>query len=307
MKKAKFTLNAIVLALALLIVQGAAFGQQSKDENSSFARYWYLTLNGGISQFWGDVQDQNPMEKLSEDKFSGGISLGHQLSPLFGLRGNLQYGGLYSTLKAPSPQQEMEASTVLDYSLQATLSLVNLFADYKEDRKLDIYGFAGVGFSNWESEYRVKPNGAVLGQSGGTSASNGPMELTTEGFIPFGAGISYKLSDVVSLGLEQTWKGVNSDMLDAKEGGYDYDVYSNSSLNLSFNLGQFGGLGKMVRNFDQVGLNAQPSVMERHGDEVKVKVTGQIPESYFSSKAAMKLTPKLNYNGKTKVLEPIFL
>jgi tetratricopeptide (TPR) repeat protein/opacity protein-like surface antigen len=308
MKNSKFTLNAIVLMLAFLMIQGSAYSQETdKDQNNAFARYWYLTLNGGISQFWGDVQDQNPLEKLSEDKFTGGLTIGHQLSPVFGLRGNAQYGGLYSTLKSSSPQQEMEASTVFDYSLQGTVSLINLLTDYKEDRKLDLYGFAGLGFSNWETEWREKPSGTLLGSHGGVSASNGPMELTTEAVIPFGGGISYKLSDGISLGLEQVWKGVNSDFLDAKTGGFDYDIYTNSTLNLTFNLGQFGGFGKMVRDFEQVGFDAEPAVMERHGDDVKVTVSGQIPENYFSSKAAMKLTPKMNYNGKSKVLSPVFL
>lgn len=308
MEKTKFTLNAFILAFALILIQGNAFGQEAdKNKTDSFARYWYVTLNGGFTQFWGDVQDQNTFEKFSEDKFTGGISLGHQLSPVFGLRGNLQYGQLYSTLKGPSPQQEMEANTVLDYSLQATLSLINLVSDYNSDRKLDLYGFAGVGFSNWESEWRIKPNGSVLGQNGGTDASNGPMELTTEAFIPAGIGASYKISDGFSLGLEHVWKGVNSDLLDVKEGGFDYDIYTNSTLNLTFNLGQFGGLGKMVRNFENVDIAATPSVMERHGNKVDVTVSGQIPENYFSSKAAMKLSPIIKYNGKSKVLEPIFL
>ncbi|MGM0566441.1 MAG: tetratricopeptide repeat protein, partial [Bacteroidota bacterium] len=94
---------------------------------------------------------------------------------------------------------------------------------------------------------------------------------------------------------------------DAKEGGFDYDIYTNSTLNLTFNLGQFGGLGKMVRNFENVDIAATPAVMERHGNKVDVTVSGQIPEKYFSSKAAMKLSPIVKYNGKSKVLEPIFL
>lgn len=309
MKKAKFTLNAIVLAIAFLLIQGTTFGQDAKeDESSSFARYWYINLNGGLAQFWGDVQDQNPFEKYSEDKFTGGIHLGRQLSPVFGLRGNLQYGGLYSTLTKASPQEEMEATPVFDYSLQGTISLVNLFANYKADRKYDIYGFAGIGFSNWETEHRYKPSGQIISDNGGEPSTNGPLELTSEAVVPIGGGISFQLSDALSLGLEQSWKTVNSDILDAKQGGFEYDMYSETMLTLGLNLNAaFGGYGKMVRDFEKVGFDAEPAVMERHGDQVKVKVSGEIPENYFSSKAALKLTPKVKYDGKTKVLDPIFL
>lgn len=315
MKKAKITLNAFALALAILLIQGAAFAQDTKSsESSSFSKYWYLNLNGGINQFWGDVQDQTPFEKYWFDskKLTGGITLGHQLSPIFGVRGNLSYGGVYSVVDAlgePIRYQEMEAKPLMDYSIQGTLSLSNLIGGYK-DRKTDIYGFAGIGFSNWETtlkENYTALDNVIATNGGNEEASNGPLNLTTEAFIPAGIGISYKISDAVSLGIEQAVKTVNSDLLDAKKGGFDYDMYSSTTVHFGLNLSELGGYGKMVRNFGQVGLDAQPSVMERHGDEVKVKVTGQIPEDYFSSKAAMKLIPKLNYNGKTKVLEPIFL
>ncbi|MCF8230761.1 MAG: tetratricopeptide repeat protein [Bacteroidales bacterium] len=309
MKKSSFTIKGTATVIMLLLMPILFFGQnQGNNKSNSFARHWYISLNGGISQFWGDVQDQNPFEKISEDKFMGGLAIGHQFSPVFGLRGNVQYGSLYSTkYKDISPDYEMEASPLLDYSLQATVSLVNLFSDYNPDRKLDLYGFAGLGFSNWETEWRNKNTGQVLGSNGGVDASSGLFGLTTEGYIPVGAGLSYKLNDTFTLGLEQLWNGVNTDILDAQEGGFDYDIYSNTRLNLKMNVGQFGGLGKMVRNFDQVDYDVKPEVVERHGDEVKFTLSGNIPENYFSSKAAMKIRPKVVYNDEAKELEPVFL
>lgn len=314
MKKTNFTVKGVVLFLVFVFLQSSVFAQEKEtkeDKNTNFSKYWYLTLNGGISQFWGDIQDQNAFEKSYFDakKLTGGITLGRQFTPLFGLRGNFQYGGLYSTYKndPARPLHEMEASPMFDYSLQGTLSLSNLLAGYNADRKLDIYGFLGIGFANWQTEWREMGTGTVYGSNGGEN-SNGFMEMTTEAVVPTGLGIQYKVSDAVYVGVENAWKIVNSDLLDAKEGGdSDYDMYSQTTINLGVNLNELGGLGKMIRNFDQVGMNANPEMMERHGDDVKVRVAGTIPEKYFNSKAAMKLSPKLTYNGKTKVLSPIFL
>jgi tetratricopeptide (TPR) repeat protein len=199
----------------------------------------------------------------------------------------------------------MEADKMFDYSLQATFSFVNMLAQYKEDRNFDVYGLIGAGLSNWESEWRVKPNGPVLGASGGTSASNGPLEMTTEGFMPVGLGLSYKITDGLSLTFEEIWKPVNSDMLDVKTGGLEYDTYSTSTLGLSYNLGELGGFGKMVKNYHTVSYTAEPAVMERHGDKVEITLNGNFPEDYFSKKAAMKITPKLVYGQQTKTLEPV--
>ena len=309
MKKSNFTIKGTAMILMLLLVPVLFYGQDNnKEQSTSFSRHWYISLNGGISQFWGDVQTQQPWEKISDDKFMGGIAIGHQFSPVLGLRGNVQYGSVYSLKENEAAvDYEMEASPLLDYSIQATVSLVNLFSDYNPERKLDFYGFAGLGFSNWETEWRNKNTGGVNGHNGNEEGTDGLFNLTTEGYIPAGAGLSYKLNDTFTLGLEQLWNGVNTDILDAKAGGFDYDIYSNTRLNLKINVGQFGGLGKMVRNFDQVDYNVEPEVVERHGDKVEFTFSGNIPENYFSSNAAMKLKPKVVYQEESKGLEPVFL
>ncbi|MDZ7776731.1 MAG: hypothetical protein U5L09_14570 [Bacteroidales bacterium] len=74
---------------------------------------------------------------------------------------------------------------IFDYSLQARISFINLFADYNPYRTVDFYGLAGVGMSNWES-HLMDVNDNVIGQSGGVDV--GMIDMTTEGFIPVGAG-----------------------------------------------------------------------------------------------------------------------
>jgi len=304
MKKWKFTVKLKSLILLLVLTPILLSAQsQSKDESQSFDSHWYISLNGGISQFWGEVSGQGFFERIPNDKFMGGAALGYQISPVFGLRGNFQYGSIYSEkaslVQVPGSgwtQLEMEASPMMDYSIQGTMSLINLFSEYNPEQVFDLYLLAGVGLSMWESDLINQDNGAIVNSAD-----------VSEGYIPAGAGISFNLSRSVNLGLEQVFNVVNGDMVDAKTDGSDNDIYSNTRLNLTFKFGQGDDLKQMTENFDRVNFYAKPRVFERHGNRVKFTFNGEIPEDYFGDNAAMKVSPKVTYQGKTRVLEPVFL
>ncbi len=304
MEKRIFTFKQKLLLLLFISSPLFLFSQgQGQDKSQAFDPHWYISLNGGISQFWGEVSGQGFFERIPNDKFMGGAAVGYQLSPVFGLRGNFQYGSIYSEkaslVQVPGSgwtQLEMEASPMIDYSIQGTLSLINLFSTYKSERIFDLYMIAGVGLSMWESELINQDNGSIVNSAD-----------VSEGYVPAGAGISFNLSRSVNLGLEQVFNVVNGDMVDAKTDGSDNDIYSNTRLNLTFKFGQGDDLKDMAENFDQVNYYVKPRVFQRHGDRVRFTFSGDIPEDYFSEKTAMKISPKLTYKGKSTVLKPVFL
>lgn len=295
MKKWTFTLKPKSFVLALIIIPIFVSAQNQSPENSrNFDPHWYISLNGGISQFWGDVSGKGFFERIPDDKLMGGAAIGHQFTPVFGLRGNFQYGSLYSEKEEATTLSTMETDPLIDFSLQSTFSFFNLFADYEPERKFDIYGILGLGLTQWDTE--LKSNGSNAGNSDASAA-----------YVPAGAGISYDFTNTFSIGMEQLWNAANSDMIDVTKGGFDYDIYSNTRLNLTLKFGQGDDLKQMTENFDQVNYYAKPRVFERHGNRVKFTFNGDIPEDYFSDKAAMKISPKVTYQEKTTVLEPIFL
>lgn len=294
-------LKAITVFSFIMLLPIVFYGQSSNNTSKKFSSHWYMSGSVGINQFYGDIQDLNFLDKLSDDKIGFGLNVGHQFTPVFGLRGNMRYGSLYS--QNESKNLEMEAPKLFEYNLSGTISLINLLSEYNADRKLDVYGMAGIGLINWETELRNSNTGTKLGGNG--TAGNGPSELTTEGYIPVGLGVSYKLNNNWSVALEQTWNGINSDILDAAEGGFDYDISTSTSLNVVYNLGSFNGIGSMVRDYEEVTFEVIPEVLERHGDKVKVTVKGQFPEKYFNKKAAMKFTPVMKFNDKSKTLKSI--
>ncbi len=313
--KSKFKFLGLFLVLTIL-VQGFSFGQDTNKEvkrikKSSFCKYWYASLNGGIAMFWGDVQDRTFMEKLEKEdlNLTGGITIGHQIHPIWGYRGNFQ---IIDNLRSvwESQNQELESKMLFDYSLQGTMSILNLIRK-NPDRRVDIYGFLGIGFSNWKSVRKSTITGQVLETHGDhETGSRGPLKYTSELVMPFGFGVSVRLTRNFAIGVEQTWKIVNSDYLDAKDSGdASRDYYTNTTANLTWQFRNCdGNIKKMVKNFDQVTIDGDPEILERHGNKIDVTVKGNIPEDYFSSKAAMKVVPKLVYgNGKVKYLDPIYL
>jgi Flp pilus assembly protein TadD len=65
------------------------------------------------------------------------------------------------------------------------------------------------------------------------------------------------------------------------------------------------GLGKMVKNADQVTYKVVPNPLELHGEEVSFVIEGKYPAKFFNKKAAVSVTPTLVYNGKEKELKTV--
>ncbi|MDZ7741450.1 MAG: hypothetical protein U5Q03_06810 [Bacteroidota bacterium] len=133
-----------------------------------------------------------------------------------------------------APANLMFDAKVFEYNLHVYLDFTNLFAGFNPNRLLSIYGLAGVGFSNWESELKDYNTGKVLRRSGFTGS--GPHGRTTELVFPVGMGLRFNLNDSWGLNLESTLHGANSDMVDASKGGFRYDVYNYSMLGLTYNF-----------------------------------------------------------------------
>nr|MBA3900503.1 hypothetical protein [Bacteroidota bacterium] len=58
-----------------------------------------------------------------------------------------------------------------------------------------------------------------------------------------------------------------------------------------------GGLGKMVKNANQITYEVTPKPLEMHGDSVAVVIKGTYPAKFFNKKAQLSVTPVLTYAG----------
>lgn len=67
-------------------------------------------------------------------------------------------------------------------------------------------------------------------------------------------------------------------------------------------------LAKMEKNAKTVTYKAAPDPLEMHGDSVSVVISGKVPAKYLAKKAAIKVTPIFEVEGKVvKTLDPFVL
>ncbi|HET6243516.1 MAG: OmpA family protein [Bacteroidetes bacterium] len=66
-----------------------------------------------------------------------------------------------------------------------------------------------------------------------------------------------------------------------------------------------GGLGKMVKNSNQVTYEVTPKPLEMHGDSVLITINGKYPPKFFAKKAQVNITPTLKYGDTEKEFKKV--
>lgn len=214
----------------LSLAYSVSYGQ------SSMSYQWYLNANGGISQLYGDVQNENNhFSKLSnETGFGYGARLGKYIGPVFSV--HLQF--LKAEFVGQKDKDDLKfSSDLMEYQLGTTVNLINLFFKNKE-RRVNLYATTGVGAIFFRSEAR-RLNGNLVSDYGYTK--DVARDKTTRKIsyvIPVGAGLDIKLANRWYLNLESVLRFTFTDKLDAVESGSHNDAYYYTSMGISFNMGK---------------------------------------------------------------------
>lgn len=290
------------------------YGQTEKTEDTEikpevkFEPHWLINGNVGALQYYGDVAEKDdPFSQMAHGTAWGyGLMFGRQFSPVLGLRGQFLAGTIKSKkdkYKNGAPANLSFESKVIEFNAHGTVNFSNWFFKYKPDRLFSIYGFLGIGLSNFKGE--TKQNGKVINRVGYHGIGLGGREL--EGMIPIGTGLEIRLNDKFAVNLETSVHGINTDILDGVEGASRYDAYGYTSAGLTYKFNFTSGLSKMLKEYENVTFETTPTVLEENGDKVEVTIKGHIPEKYFNKKAAVLLVPVLTYEGGETILDPITL
>ena len=218
------------LIVFLSLAYSVSYGQ------SSMSYQWYLNANGGISQLYGDVQNENNhFSKLSnETGFGYGARLGKYIGPVFSV--HLQF--LKAEFVGQKDKDDLKfSSDLMEYQLGTTVNLINLFFKNKE-RRVNLYATTGVGAIFFRSEAR-RLNGNLVSDYGYTK--DVARDKTTREIsyvIPVGAGLDIKLANRWYLNLESVLRFTFTDKLDAIVSGSHNDAYYYTSMGISFNMGR---------------------------------------------------------------------
>lgn len=213
-----------ILALTLLAVAGAAslYAQPAQKEKPIFNPHWYILAQGGVGHTLGEAD----FGKLLSP--AAALSAGRQFTPVWALR--LGVSGWEGKGAWFNPSQVYKFN-FMQVNANVVVDLANWFGGFRYDRTINPYVFLGVGgnvgFNNKQAQ--------------GVNAAGYKLGLLWTGSKFFvagraGAGVNFRLSDCVLLGLE-----VNTNMLpdkfnSKKAGNADWQM--NALAGLTFRLGK---------------------------------------------------------------------
>ena len=218
-----------MIAVALLMLGGAASAQQSKsDESLEFRPHWSLKVQGGIAHTIGEASFSELISPAAQ--LSASYNFHHAMAGRIGLSG---WQGKGSVVAADQIYRFRYAQLNADY----VLDLASL-AGFKHDRIVSPYLFAGIG-------------GAYGFDNKEAASLNNPLEGDFQGTLPyyweslpvvagrFGAGVDFWVTDGIALGLEANGN-FYSDKLNSKKAyvGMLADWQINLLAGVTFRLGK---------------------------------------------------------------------
>lgn len=219
----QISLKAIVIILVVMLPL-VFYGQTRKT--SSFEGYAYLNVNGGITQYYGDLNTNDYYNTKFKPAFS--LIMGSQFSPLLSVRGQLMNGKIVG-----ENTQFKFIANLWDGTFDLSLNISNLISGYHK-RLVSFYSFGGAGISTFSSR-RSLLDGTVVEEKGKRYNKNAIYEF----IVPFGIGASLALAPKVDLNFEYGNRILFSDdNLDAKPavGKNDYYAYLSLGLTYKFNF-----------------------------------------------------------------------
>lgn len=225
----------IILTSVLTLGALCGYAQQSGEVTQYvFNPHWYGQLQVGGQETLGEGSFGKLLSPNAQ------IAVGYQINPLFGLR--LGAGGWLSKGAMTYPQGAETEYWKYNYvapALDLTFNLTNAFGGYNPTRLVDFNLFAGLGANiAWGNDEAIAYNAShtIATQPTPTGVLRNIWDGTKVLFLGrFGAGLDFRLSDAVKLGVELN-ANILSDKYNSKKAG-NADWYFNGLVGIKYNFG----------------------------------------------------------------------
>ncbi len=228
----------ITFLISLFVV---LFTTNSHSQNKIFDN-WSLNLNAGIPMFWGDVESTFSDKVNVSTAF--GVILSKKLNPFLDLRGELIIGSVAGS--QPKYNREFKAD-FYDYYIGTSLNFLNLIYGENPCRKLNAFGIVGLGMNQYRSALTEISTGKIIRNRGFRNEYGGAgEEWETESYVAAGIGFSYRLDSRFELTAENQWHVLNTDLLDATKGRFQYDILSYTSVGITYKFNLVKNPGNFV-------------------------------------------------------------
>lgn len=226
MKTKNINLKTGILILGLLFILQSLEAQDWRiGPKVALKNQWDINVNAGLASFYGDISsyDNNYIGKLKyESGFATSIIVTKRFSDVFGISGQVLTG------KTIGRKNNITIQTrILEYNMHLRIDLVQLFTNNSKSR-LKIDAYCGIGnfiFESVREEF-------VEGEQMITEHSARVPEFL---FI-LGSGLSYDLSQKISINSEISIKQCQNDKVDILVAGVDYDYYSYLSFGITYHI-----------------------------------------------------------------------
>ncbi|MBU2650269.1 MAG: hypothetical protein KKA81_04990 [Bacteroidetes bacterium] len=312
----------ILFGVLPILMMGQEAGDKASKKSTSFSRYWFANINAGISLAHTDVSNNLVLPPTETWRMGFGANAGWQFLPFLGARAQVSGGWLNGEKSKMAEHNYRDVyfdADYFDYHLAGTISFTNMLFGYKE-RLINFYGIVGFGQIQFKTKLKDSETGFLYAKNGysgdvigpsGKGDKSGFFNRTMVWSVPAGIGFAIRASEKVDITLESQWKWTDTERLDGVIVKRDYpvknDMYSYTSLGITYKFGFSGGLKKMEKDFELVTLKATPDPVEAIGDSVEITFSGTVPPKYFDKKSAMYLVPVLTWPGGEAVYDPITL
>lgn len=237
-----------VLLAASLLACSASFAQEKPTLTERLTKDLSVTGSAGLMHFYGDIRqyDFYPVWSFeNENQLGFGLSLNKGLSNTISLQFSGNYGRLQGVRRGKRvgdlyPRGMYFNTNVLEGSVRFALNLNNIISPYRErfDKKWAIYTFGGYGLMRFNSTiYKLhEENGQAVEID--QKRGKGRTGETVEAVGTIGMAFKYHLNKNMDLGLESSYRFVNSDRLDGWEVfGSAKDRYSYTALTFTYHFG----------------------------------------------------------------------
>lgn len=279
-----------LIMLAFICSSFSSFSQSAEKFNS----YWYVKASLGVSNGYTDFIN-------GDLNLAGDIGFGRQFSPIIGLEFKTLAGKLSGTQAVTTNLYE---SKFYDFSINAVFNLSNLIWGY-QDRDWSLYSSIGFGHTQYK---------AMRVLNGGTSYygySTSPAALQGDGFgsrrivatIPFSLGIDYRISSNLSANFNFRMNWVDSDLLDGYASGTAKDLYSYTSVGLTYKFGNRKSKKAYQPKESKVIIPPPPPIEKEQPKAEPKKVVEKTPPPPPKEKVVAKPKPKVAVKAQKKVME----
>lgn len=241
----KFT----IICLFVVALNAISYGQTDSQTSKIKYNTWSATLSGGSMLFNGDLKQfyfypisrQNGIDWYNfstaapERNLGFGLTVSKQITPIFGVRGDVQKGKLSGVKISDNAYFKAD---FWQYSLNGTVNFINLFFPNCKSHFVTFYGITGVGIMSFKTmEKKISTDEEIMSYGYGHYGQS--VKRTVELAIPVGLGVKCKLSPQVDIGVEGILNNVNTDKLDGVvSSNYSPDKYMYTSLTLTYKIGK---------------------------------------------------------------------